>query len=1047
MLQNSFAQYFGNNWNEGIQKSTKDPLYMEVPDTIHAMVPTNVKIHINDPLVKEYAQYIEISAGNSNSYQTTGSKPSHNSGGNFRDTMPYNGEDVIEFGFRPQDRPGLTSSIIVTFYIVKEAPGGEFPDTYDKNSPFFGYGCNHERNKLLCDKEDGCLICNHEVGQVIKYYMMSDTDETVSIPTRVDFVDEKAVNKYLSVSSQDLNYNEKKKYTSVQGNEYESSDIYAITLNTQEMWGTFEEYKENDLNGFIGPKDKLDNPDVTANDISASGPELTGKAYEMVYNKALNPQNGADFVDIYYQLFAEMSPVGSGIMIVKATRQTVFEKGTGNVAELEAVRNDVLNLLSSYKLSKGKVNEFETEEDYMIPKWYVKSEVEEEETSEDYYVAGHISDYFDHPLPYMRIVAVIEGKEYEGFTDKDGVYKIKLEGLELKENEEKDVIVFTMFDYYRNNKNYFDVYYRKPNNQYDSVAAHKRGKLVYGEHLQIDFQMDGDGEFGTSFANKADIKHYSLIYFHTAESVKFVLETLKEDMDYKLPVTIYVGNLNKKTLYSPGNSHILISAAGSSLSDKNRPDNREYHEFMHALMFDIYNAWPAGRLEPGNFNHHGFFNPNTGDSYLEGFAEFMAMVISDIEGEPSPQFYANFGSMENNIKPWDYRGLQEELSVASILWDIYDERNELGDSITLSIEDMWKVLKVKRRDFFEYYKAFKQEFPQHADAFDEIFKMHGFFYDTRVGNGVYDDGEPWRYTNEQKTQWRIIDLSGNISQTKTIEYQEGFTVGKSADYNRSDRSSAARLRDAFLIVKDDEVDFYDVKVSHIDSSLDYEYVVDRIEGKVYVQPLPMDVDAVITVLPHSKDYTAKKVFTIKNKELNEILNGQNDLGGNFAEHNFDLKATGSNVDEKFILYDNVEPTYDYEGDLGEEIDIKVDKNKNKFKENVGSNDSGFRFPLGKIMFFLFFVVFGFYYFKKPGFKKKTDNFLKKVFDLLFKGINWFMKHGVPLIVKALKWILSMIVKVSNAIFHHSKKAYHKAKPHVIKAHKNIKNKINKTKKK
>ncbi|MBT7392843.1 hypothetical protein HN827_08505, partial [archaeon] len=669
------AQYFGWDWNEGDCKSTNDPLYMELPDSIHAMVPTNVKIYINDPIVKEYANYIEVQVGNSQIYQTTGPKPSRSSGGHYRETLPYNGEDTIEFGFRQQDRVGYPQSIVVTFSIAKEAPGLEWPDTGDEDSPFYQYGCHHERNSLMCNKEDGCMICHHEIGQISKNFMISETDETVSIPSRVDFVDEKAENNYMSVASQHLSYNEQKKYIGGQGNEYESSDIYTISLNTQEIWDTFEAYKENDLDGYSSQKDNLKNPDVVANDISVGGPELSGKAYEMVYNKALNPQNGADFVDIYYQLFAEMAPVGSGIMIIQATRQTVFTKGTGSEAELEAVRNDVLNMLSSYKLSKGTVVE-NKDHDYFSFKWYTKGEPVEEETTEDYYVAGHISDYFDHPMSYMEIVAKIDGIRYEGMTDKDGIYKIPLVGLELKEGEEKDVILLAKLNYVRDGKNYFDIQFRKPNGRYTLVQTFKKDKLVEGEHLQIDFRMDGEGDFVANIPDKLDLKHYSLNYFHTAESVEFVLETLKETLDHRLPISIFVGNRNKDTLYSPTDSKILISADDASLSDSDRPDNREYHEFMHALMYDVYGTWPEGRRLAGTVNHNGYHNPSTADSYMEGFAEFMAMVISDEMGEPNPQLYAGFGSMDQNYKMWDGKGFDEEFAIASLLWDMYDEYNE-----------------------------------------------------------------------------------------------------------------------------------------------------------------------------------------------------------------------------------------------------------------------------------------------------------------------------------------------------------------------------------
>ncbi|MBT4352460.1 hypothetical protein HOD20_08045, partial [archaeon] len=649
--------YFGNQWIEGESKSTKDPLYIDMPDEVHQMVPTTVKVYINDPIILENAQYAEIEPGNSNAYMLSGNKFSLIGGGAFRKTMVYNGEKSFEFGFRPTDRIGLSNSVKVTFYMAKKAPSKEQVDTRDEESPFFGYDCHWETNDLLCSEEEGCQICNHPVGLVMKYFMVSETDESVSIPTRVDFTDRKKERESTIVGSQDLYYKEEKQYIS-NGNEYTSNERYYIGLDIWEMDTTFEEYKENDLDGYTGESENVDNPYVTVNDIFASGPEVTGKAYEKVYNKPPNTKNSAASAEIHYQLHAEMSPIGSGVMRIKASRYTVFEKGTSSDGELEAIRNDVLNMLSSYKLSKGKIIDVE-KKDYMKPIWNVRGEPKEEETTDTHYVTGHITNYFDHPMRYMEVIAKIDGVIYEGITDEDGIYKILLVGLELKEDEKKDVVILAKFNYVRDSKNYFNIFFRKPNNRYSLVQATKKGTLVEGEHLQIDFRMDGEGDFTTNIPNKEDLKHYSLNYFHTAESVEFVLETLKEDMDYKLPVTVYVGNQDKKTLYNPSDSRILISADDASLSDSDRPDNREYHEFMHALMYDIYNTWPEDRRLPGTVNHNGFHNPSTADSYMEGFAEFMAMVISDEMGEPNPQLYAGFGSMDQNYKMWDGKGFDE----------------------------------------------------------------------------------------------------------------------------------------------------------------------------------------------------------------------------------------------------------------------------------------------------------------------------------------------------------------------------------------------------
>ncbi|MBT5419862.1 MAG: hypothetical protein HOK80_03145, partial [Candidatus Cloacimonetes bacterium] len=694
-----------------------------------------------------------------------------------------------------------------------------------------------------------------------------------------------------------------------------------------------------------------------------------------------------------------------------------------------------LNMLSSYKLSKGRVIE-NKEHDYFSFKWYTKGEPKEEETTEDHIVVGHVSDYFDHPMPYMEVVAKVDGLRYGGITDKDGIYKIPLVGLELKDGEEKEVVILAKLNYIRDGTNYFDIEFRKPNGRYELVQAFKKGTLVEGEHLQIDFRMDSEGDFVANFDNKENLKHYSLNYFHTAEAVEFTLETLKETLDYKLPINVYVGNPHKNTLYSPTNSDILISADDASLSDSDRPDNREYHEFMHAVMYDIYGTWPEGGKLPGTVNHDGYLNPSTADSYIEGFAEFMAMVVSDEMGEHSPQLYAGFGSMDQNYKMWDGQGFDEEFAIASLLWDMYDDSNEKGDEITLSIEEIWKVLKVKRKDFYEYYKAFKSEFPKKSDAIDKLFILHGLYEDARQGDGNYTVGEPWKYTNKRLGQYRFIDMSDNVTK---INYQEGLTVGKSTNYLRLNRSSARRIEGSYLKVKDDEVDFYKIIVSS--DEFNYEYIVDRKDDKIYINPLPSGTDATITVVPFSEDYVAKETFIISSNELNsKLFSNIKEPKEFFDEHDFKLTKTGSNVDEKYELFDGVKPTYDYEGDLaGEHEEIKTDDSE-EFDGNIGSS-TGFRFPIDKILALILIGVFVYFYIKKPRFKKKTNEFIEKTIIVVNKFVKCFTKNALPFIVKVLNWIMEAIIKLVNLIFHHSKKAYHHAKPHVKKTHANIKKKI------
>ena len=112
-MQNSLS-YFGTEWSQGTPKSTKDPLYLEMPDNVHYMVPTTVKVYINDPIIRENAQYVEIEPGNSNPYSTSGNQISITGGGAFRQTMKYDGEEKYRYLFA-SDLSWRTEDILQIF--------------------------------------------------------------------------------------------------------------------------------------------------------------------------------------------------------------------------------------------------------------------------------------------------------------------------------------------------------------------------------------------------------------------------------------------------------------------------------------------------------------------------------------------------------------------------------------------------------------------------------------------------------------------------------------------------------------------------------------------------------------------------------------------------------------------------------------------------------------------------------------------------------------------------------------------------------------------
>ena len=464
-------------------------------------------------------------------------------------------------------------------------------------------------------------------------------------------------------------------------------------------------------------------------------------------------------------------------------------------------------------------------------------------------------------------------------------------------------------------------------------------------------------------------------------------------------------------------------------------------------MYATYGAWPEGSNSSDSINHDGFLNPNTADSYTEGFAEFMALAMSDRYGDTNPadgtgtksEIYASFGSLDNNYRPWDSRGYLEEFAVASLLWDLYDSNNDKDDSLTMSIDDIWAVLKVNRADFSEYYLAFRQANSKKAADIDKLFIEHGFFADTTEGNKQRDRFEGFKDANNN----RRYDLGefyfdlGCLNSTNEIRYKTGMNIGKAANYERSNRTSAVRINGAYLKVKDDEVRQYLVKVHYTEpgAGTDYEYVVDLRDGLLYVQPLPEDLSAELTIMPYSVEYSAETSYTITNEELNAKLE---EPGEYFATQEFDLKKTGVTGDTPYVIYRDTEPTYAYEGDLGEEVEISTEA---LALESKNSSDKS------SFMWLLILPILGggaFLALKKKCSGKSPE---------YGSGNTYSGKNGNTIssaknaLKEAGKIAAELIVKGADTLIHKTGEGIEKAKPHLKKAQEEVTRKIEELKEK
>jgi hypothetical protein len=267
--------------------------------------------------------------------------------------------------------------------------------------------------------------------------------------------------------------------------------------------------------------------------------------------------------------------------------------------------------------------------------------------------------------------------------------------------------------------------------------------------------------------------------------------------------------------------------------------------------------------------------------------------------------------------------------VNGILWDLYDDRNDANDTVSLPLDRMWDIMKVRRVNFYEYYKAFIAAFPDKAGGIDKIFIDHGFFADKRPGNGLRDVFEPYRDTDGSGA-YNVGDFFvdyGTVD-AENMSYDAGETIGKATNYERENRSSVVKLSGSYVKASDPEVLRYKIMVHLNDPSMgeDFEYNVDAVDGLVYVAPIPEDIEADITIMTDTKEYASAKPYTITNREFMQKYYSAPDSQGFFDMHDFEVKSTGqkdaaSVVDEKGTTASGGKTGREENG--GEESDVDV----------------------------------------------------------------------------------------------------------------------------
>lgn len=474
---------------------------------------------------------------------------------------------------------------------------------------------------------------------------------------------------------------------------------------------------------------------------------------------------------------------------------------------------------------------------------------------------GVILDVKGVPMKNLNLVILKEKNMFFSVTDDQGRFMFTKDQIEIGD---EGIFYVTLYNI-KNMRGYYKLRYKGG----EVITFGKKFKIKDKEDLVLDINvkdiLDNPKDY-LAYPEAKDMVHYTEIYQNMSDAIDFYVDYM--DIEFNdLPINVNVPTLAGYTCYDASTTSIEISARDVPYTLPYKPINVEWHELSHHIMFDQYRRWPNS--EGISLHHMGYLNTTTGDSYIEGFAEFMSLVLDNYYGVPRPGILANTGSMELNYKVWNNGGLGEELAVTSVLWDLYDNDQiyklydpnaKDDDNISFTIEEIWHILKGYKDTFTDVYTAFVNTYPDKKDEIDRIFISHGFFADTQVGNGVwdahevfldingnglYDDG-----TNKNAQKEYFIDYGA-----RQMTYDIGETIGSAANYERL--NPLRRNLENFpghYIKTDNKSSFFNLEYIFEDyTNLNYECQTVNNDGMIYVLLPPNDYNAIIKVYPKGTD--------------------------------------------------------------------------------------------------------------------------------------------------------------------------------------------------
>ena len=409
------------------------------------------------------------------------------------------------------------------------------------------------------------------------------------------------------------------------------------------------------------------------------------------------------------------------------------------------------------------------------------------------------------------------------------------------------------------------------------------------------------------------IDEIALIYHYTNIAKKFYQDKLNYWFIHT-PVYIEIESENEDLAYFKATNNPLIKGKTDYITNypmiyydtkaakrtsEEAPINREFHEFAHYIMWDLYGTFPKNhfKYDPSkgwiliDKNHGNFKNHCSSDSYVEGFAEFMALVTNkETKTHPPetsilPDFAWSRYPVGNSKNYVEYNINQisdEEFSIAGILWDLYDGVETLDeDNVKLSLSDLWTILSwaYVLPDYYRYNPDTGQ-----TEKLDETTKeLRYISYVKDLYDALIEKAEYYNYTS---TDINTLFISHKIynDANKDGKWQPGEQIGVNFMNSKDRRKRPVDESKLLTIDITEELLPIEVKVTTTHtgsySVYDHEYTVTLTEypAQLYVVMPPEKYTPTMQIETIKQGYVDSNPLTLTPETYIEQITNLGNLG-------------------------------------------------------------------------------------------------------------------------------------------------------------------------